>query len=127
MLVKRLKNSKRLFLSLVKNSTSLNAFLNDSPDNQISKVFSELKFPYKFDGFPFVPDTKSSFMFKQICGNSNLSEMWICDHLKKIFYGVIYSLANKDEVFLKEYCQENLFNQLSASLELLQNKGFKVI
>ena len=117
---------KHCFTTIPTPDSALSSFLNESKNKSLSQITSNLQFPYKFEGFPFIPEEKASFLFKQICAYSNLSESWLLGHLKKIYTGTLYAIANNDQVFMDEYLQKNLVKIVQNGIFELNSNGFRV-
>lgn len=87
---------------------------------------TEINFPYRFEGFPFIPEEKASIFFKQILSYANLSPFWLLEHYTKIFKGLLYSIAANDQEFIKEYTNEELANAIFDGINRVKTKNYSV-
>ena len=90
------------------------------------KLDKQLDIPYKLYGTkPDIPD-KLSYMGERIFAEHRIPKEFVLNHLFKIYVGMIYSIANRDEEFILEYCEKNFAEKLCQRLKTLEDEGYIV-
>jgi len=90
------------------------------------KVDDELDLPYKLYGNQAKVEYKSGYMGDRIFSYHKVPKDFVTNHFNKIYSGVLYSIAARDEEFLSEYLEKNFSERLLASLTNLSKQGYMI-
>jgi peptide subunit release factor 1 (eRF1) len=102
------------------------AIPKSAPLGSPQSIANEVGLPYRLEGFPFIPEQKASFIYRQILANANLSEFFLLDHFKKIFNGTLHATATGDKEFLEEYLHPRLAARMLHTVDALKQRDLSV-
>jgi len=65
-------------------------------------------------------------MLERVFAFHKIPKDFVTNHLNKIYTGVLYSIAARDEEFLNEYLEKHFCERLLKNLTELSKKGYMV-